>query len=160
LMYLPALERGSVAKMAVLLGVVIPPAYSLYWLTELSPPSTKPYIEVPASGWMRESTYALDCRRVAGAHLGDRPKVTYVDAMQHYVFTSCRPIFGAGVAGRWPLKTEPLFDSIPQLTELHTKMLDPGADLDAVCAAGPNALKDAVCTYAVEHAGDRCVPEG
>lgn len=159
LLHLDRMPPRSLARTLVLLGLAVPPIFSLWWLREIAPDYMRAYEETEANPWAKETTYGLDCRRVAGARLGERPRPTYVDSYQHYVFTSCRPIFGPGrPQPPWTTKTLPRFESREQLRELAAMVGN--ADLDAICAAAPGSRRDPVCAHALARGRDRCTPEG
>ncbi len=160
LLMLPRMTRGSTASIAVLLGTAVPAAYTVYWIHEVARGYMVDYIESSANVWARESTIAVDCRTVANARLGDRPHPTYVDQYLHYVYTSCRPIFGPGrVQYPWTIMTLPQFEAIPQLSDLSANMVGPNDDVDAICAANAEP-HDPVCGWILSHERSRCSPEG
>jgi hypothetical protein len=160
LLYLPRMPPESIPRFAAILGVFVPSLFGLRWLREVAPKELAIYRENDANPWAKESPANLDCRSVAAAHLGERAQPTYVDASLHYVFTSCRPIFGPGRVQSWTMKTVPEFESIPQLRALDADAEASGARFDAMCGADPRARRDAVCAYAVDHHPGECRAEG
>jgi hypothetical protein len=160
LLLLARMPPESAARFAAIAALSVPAVFGLRWVREVAPGELADYRETPANPWAKESPANLDCRRAAGARYGERPTPTYVDASLHYLFSSCRPIFGPGRSQGWTIKTVPEFESISQLRALDADLRASGASLDAMCGSDPSSSRDVVCTYAVELHRGECRTEG
>jgi len=159
LFYLAKRGRGTIESLVVACGLFLPPVFSLYWIHEIAPKYMKDYRESEANGWAKETTYPINCRNIAGATLGEKPRLAYLDVYHHYVFTACRPTRVAGSKqGPWVMKTLPLMESRAQLSEMVR--MSKGAAMDVVCPAEPLARRDFVCAYVLKQAREKCQAEG
>ncbi len=152
---LPRMPRWSLAAGLVALGSAVPAFFTVWWFRERAPEVLKgSEANHPMLG---ANLYTIDCRRLADAHLGDRPEVTYVDEPLWYLYTSCRGVFEAGFADPpWTTKIRPAFEKPTHLAEF-IKMAPPDATVPAVCARAP-APNDRVCTDLTRKGS--CVPDG
>jgi hypothetical protein len=152
---LPRMPRWSTATAFVALGSALPAFFTAFWLREKAPECLLgSEITQPLLGG---NLYEIDCRRLAGAHLGERPQVTYVDEPLWYFYTSCRRVFEAGFSDPpWPTKIRSAFETPQHLSEF-VKMAPPDATVPAVCAVAPER-NDRVCK-ALTRAGE-CTPNG
>jgi len=166
LLFLSKLPRGSMAQVLMLLGVAIPPAYTVLWLTHVAPTVVAGQVEGPANDWAKEPTFDVDCRRVAGARIGQRPAPTYVDVGLASLYASCRPIFGFG-SEQWGMPMLISVNSRDQFKGLQKSVIHPGDALDFVCARTPpapdasaKATGDPVCSVVVDAFRSTCHDEG
>jgi hypothetical protein len=150
--------RGSWGAMMAMLGTAVPAIYSIYCTREVAPlrmadrsDGPLPRSNVPLNG--------VDCRESAGAHLGDRPKVAYVEASQFLFVVSCRPIFTWGSPLLpWPVRMQPVVAPLAQLRVLDENLVDRNTDLDAICPSN-GITSDDVCRQALR-SRSRCRAEG
>jgi hypothetical protein len=152
---LPGMPRWSAAAGLVTVGSAVPVFFTGFWFRDRAPEilrgseATQPLLAA--------DLYEIDCRRAAGAHLGEPPVVTYVDEPLWYFYTSCRGVFEAGLSDPpWSTKIRPAFETPQHLAEF-IKMVPPDATVPAVCAAAPGP-NDRVCEALTRGGG--CVPAG
>jgi hypothetical protein len=99
--------------------------------------------------------YDLDCRKVAGAHRGERASRAYVDRTLQYLFTGCRPVYVPGGDQAYEIWHQKTFSepTARGFAEFDAEVGD--GPLRVVCPAkGPS---DEVCQR-VERS--RCPPAG
>ncbi|MDP9150693.1 MAG: hypothetical protein M3O36_12245 [Myxococcota bacterium] len=154
LVLLPQAPPGSAASLFILVSMVVPAVFSLYWRIAIVPESLH-----------RESIHVddflnIDCRRAAGSRLGDKAQPMYVESSVYALYTSCRAVFSpGGVDPPWPINVFPHFVSSEQLPELDAAMLRRDETSPAVCRADSGGPSDPVCTRLLEHPGV-CTPDG
>ena len=155
LVALPRVPRGSVAAFAVLLGVAVPALSSAYWLRERMPEDLGPFA-IGKQPWF-DNLLRVDCRRGAGARLGESPRLAYVEPVVFFYWTACRPTFTPGTTtAPWPLKVFPVADTRAQLATIDRDLVKRAEPLDAICRTKP-AGDDPACARARRHG---CTPEG
>ena len=149
------MPRGGVAALAVLLGVAVPAVFSVYWLRERLPADIGPSA-IGKQPWF-DDLLRVDCRRGAGARIGESPRLAYVQPVMFFYWTACRPTFTPGVSGEpWPIKILPVTESRAQLAAIDRDLVRRDARLDAICRTAA-AGDDPVCARARLHG---CTPEG
>jgi hypothetical protein len=112
--------------------------------------------------WFRNRGPGLhdtSCRASAGARLGQKPDLVYVESSVLYSYTGCRPTFVAGKRGSpFAMKLRPT-PGLAGFQQLNGEMLAPDAPIDAICPTGRQpADVDPVCQYALTRI--QCLPEG
>jgi hypothetical protein len=158
LVLLPRAPRGSGRGLLLAAGVAVPAVFSVVWLLVVLP--ERLWREKVGSDPATEGAYDVDCRREAGASLGDRPVPTYVPTADYFLFTSCRAVFSAGLADpQWPTKIYPYRDGAAELRALDAEVSPPGAAVSAACRADGGDGKDPVCRRLLARPGG-CQREG
>jgi len=153
-LFLDRMPRGSFAATLALLGVAVPAIYSVYWIREQAS-TLMAGLEDKTSPRLND----VDCRASADAHLGDRPRVAYVESSEFYGVVACRPVFNSGDRTEWAIPTHPTTDPIPQLRALDRNLARPDETIDAYCPRDERAPSDVVCRRALR-VRTSCRPEG
>jgi hypothetical protein len=138
---LGSLRTTSVARGLLLLGLGVPSVYTLYFNRyETETLHASGYEAGPHNPSFPESLFDVNCRTVAGARLGQRPRPVYVDAAGYYLYATCRPVFTpGGYPPQWPVKIYAHLGPAEQLRELGPM----GGDAEAICRV--DSKRDAVC---------------
>jgi hypothetical protein len=159
LLWLPSLRRGGAAQAAVLAGLILPAVFSVIWMREVAPDELGAWtVRGPFEATIR-GAFGFDCRKIAGARLGQTPELTYIDTPGWYRYAACRPIFAPGMIKLpWHVKIGSRGQWYPntQIGDI-TEMAGPGGSVPAMCFAGGQG-SDPVCKYALLHTS--CSPEG
>ena len=94
-----------------------------------------------------ERFYDVGCRARAGARLGEKTRVSYVEPAGLYLYAGCRPTFVAGPsASLQKIKVgRPQFGR-PAIEEIDRNMLSPEAPLAVACLSGVPS-SDLVCGH-------------
>ncbi len=136
---LPFVQSASVVALAL-------PALSTFaWLR--SPGHTN--FMTNKSFFTNEDFYQTDCRKELGAHLGERPRVTYLATNVFFVYTGCHPVFTAGLQGGHRIKTSRPLQGWDAFKDINDSMLKPGEPLDVICPKAP--IVDTICRRAQLH---------
>jgi hypothetical protein len=144
---------GTLARTLVLGALTLGAGSTLLWVSHDRDHPT------PEANFRQRgpNLHMMDCRAIAGARLGQKPEVTYVESTVFYAYAGCRPTFAAGQRlSYWAMKQFPAFGATA-LGELDTELLPRGAPVDAVCPVGRRDV-DPVCAHALAHAA--CTPDG
>jgi hypothetical protein len=157
IVFLDRMPRGSVTSTLALLGVAVPAIYSVYWIREQAPAMMADVEDTATPSAAKLSD--VDCRATAGAHLGDLPRVSYVESTEFYRVVGCRPIFHSGQRSNWSIPTHPTTEPVAQLRALDANLVRAGEDTEAVCLRDVLASSDAVCQRALR-VRTNCRPEG
>jgi hypothetical protein len=150
LLWVHEAPAGSLAQVAIVGGLAVGALSTVSWMrcriTEIN------YEAVPIQS---VDLYEVDCRRDAGARLGERAQVVYFDTSIGGIEHGCHPDYLAGLADpEWRIKLVPTLDS-SQLRQLDHEMVASGSDLAVICPAEGG---DSVCTEAARRG--RCEPRG
>jgi len=150
-----ALRPTAFTRGLLLLGLGIPSVYTLYFNRyETTTLHASGYESGPSNAVFPDDLFEVDCRRVAGAHLGERARPIYVDAAGYYLYTTCRPVFTpGGVPPQWPVKIYAHVTPVEQLREIGPL----GGDTEAICRT--DSKRDALCAR-VAAVPARCTVEG
>ncbi len=156
-LFLDRMPRGSVMASLALLGIAAPAMFTVYWIHELAASAMSEFSEeaTPAG----ERLHDLDCRSVADAHFGERPRVAYVESTEYYRVATCRPIFQSSGPKDWAIPVKPTIEAKEQLRNLDANLVAPSDELDAICLRDPKAKSDDVCKRAL-HVRTSCRPFG
>ncbi|MDP9148577.1 MAG: hypothetical protein M3O36_01340 [Myxococcota bacterium] len=157
---LPRMNQWSLAVVATIFCLGAPALFTVHWLSEQAKNDLRGDRAI-SSPYLTEDLYDFDCRRNAGAHLGERPQVRYLETSHvFFQYISCHPVFTPGhVMPPWTVKIAPLADSsLEQLRQLHADYLAPDETLEAICPADGEA-SDPVCARALR-ARSGCRREG
>jgi hypothetical protein len=92
--------RGSLPRALILIGLGAGAFSSLLWMRERVPSHSPPPDYYNPPGY---DLYDLDCRRFAGAHLGEHSGITYVEASDYYLYVGCRPVYVPGSRPSWDI---------------------------------------------------------
>jgi hypothetical protein len=153
---LPRMPQGSLARVAVVAGVGVPAVFTSYWQLDHVHATYKRDHLMTEPAW--PNVYDVDCRDVAGAHLGDRAVPTYVEMSVFWLYSTCRGLYTPGnVGSTWPVNVFPRIEPRDQLGHLET--LVGSAPLPAICRANPKGMTDPVCLQATRDRS-RCTEEG
>lgn len=145
---------GSIGTGLVAAAVGIPAVFTAHWLVVVVPEGFQHELLKP------DPEGGVNCRRIAGAHLGERAQRKYVESSSYFPYTTCRPVFSpGGTDATWPTKIYPHFDSKEQLQALEKAPLDPDGAWPAACRAGKAVNHDPVCTRLLQQPTS-CKPDG
>ena len=152
---LGALGATAVTRGLLLFGLGIPSVYTLYFNGyETEKLHGSAYEAGPTNPVYPDDLFDVDCRKVASARLGERPRAIYVDASAYYLYTTCRPVFTpGGVPPQWPVKIWAHVAPVEQLREIGPM----GGDTEAICRV--DAKRDALCLRVAADTS-RCQAEG
>ncbi len=94
----PAGERPptwALSQSLVVVAVCLGAVSSLDWLTRNDAPGERDCWS-SATFFARSDLFHVDCRREAGARLGQRPVPVYLDKRFAYLLAGCRPVYTSG----------------------------------------------------------------
>ncbi len=132
-----AAARGRAARLLLGGAGLLASASTLAWV----------FLAMPRYGrnYRDPGSYALDCRRAVGAHLGERPAATYLSPAIWHAYSGCRPVYTAGTAPaqQWGIS---LLAALGPAALPATEALPRQGPLPVVCAR--NADTDPVCAEA------------
>jgi hypothetical protein len=110
------------------------------------------------AGFASDHFYDLDCRAWAGARLGERARVSYVEPAAAYLYTGCRPTYVSGPAvSPHAVKVGRLQFGIAALEDIQRNMLPAPAALPVACLAAARS-DDVLCPVAASVG--RCAAQG
>ena len=151
------LRWGPVARGLVVLALAVPAVHTLYFQKADHEIMHQSWAEAgPWNAWVPESLFDVDCRRRAGAHLGEQLRPVYLDRAGYYLYSTCRPVFLAGGAtAPWPMKVNSHPEPLDQLRDLA--IMSHGASFEAICRV--DGHRDVLCSRVAADAS-RCTAEG
>ena len=152
---LGALRTTSLTRGLILLGLGIPSVYTLYFNRYMTGKLHGSVYEArPDNPLYPDDLFDVDCRTVAGARLGERPRPIYVDAAVYHLYATCRPVLTPGFAPpQWTVNTFAWVLPVEQLRRLGPL----GGDTEAICRV--DGTRDALCARVAAKPA-RCGGEG
>lgn len=143
-------------KFLVVAGLGMAALSSAAWI--YNPATRNSFCTVPARYKSPYDFYKVDCKKLAGASLGDKIEPVYLEAPAAYLYAGCSPTFTAGPTHRvWKDTAIGAASSgIKALQDLHENMVPPGAPLDVVCMKRKST--DPICAAARK--SGPCEPAG
>jgi hypothetical protein len=145
-------QRASLAPALVTVGLASGAFSSFNWLTEYAPNHGVPPTLYNPQGY---DLYNVDCRKLAGARLGEKAERAYVDPSLYYLYVGCRPTYvpgGERAREVWGIKIYP----DPSKAGFRAFDQDEPGLLRVVCPT--SGTKGEVCQRVPHHT--RCKQEG